>query len=699
MTDLAKYVVALEAQSAKYTAELEKANRRLESFDKRNKKSLDVIKGAFVALGAVVSVRMFSGFIKDQINAADESVKLSQKLGVATETLQGLALGADLAGAGAAGLQTGLIRLNRSVSDAAQGLATQKRAFDDLRVSVFNTDGSLRGTEPILRDIADAFAAMEDGVRKTARAQELFGRSGADLIPLLNEGSQGIDKMIDRAQRLGIVWSHDAAKAAEEFNDNLTLLSAVGRGFSSTIAQEMLPAMNAITAAMITFSEQSELSSRLGSAFAVVLKSIAHVAIGLGYGMVGLADRLAGVVAALAALGTDGVDAFNSVIADLDRSQSDLERNMQDSFKSLWEGASESAEKSLTEMRALAKAAFGEIATANQTDAIEKQIAALEAQAHVFGMTSAEASLYKLSLAGANAEQLELAHGALNLIQALEKEADIEKQLSALERQAAVFGMSAAEAGIYTLRLEGANAAQIEMAQGSLNLIAALKAQTEEIELAAKVTQRFETELQQTQREFAEVKALFDKGLVSPQTFQQAMDELLKPIKVTAKKLKEVVSDAEKGWARIGENMGRSLQDTLADAFLGIETSFGDMLKRMAAQAAANQLLNVLGASLGGTAGAVAGFLGFGGARAEGGPVSAGKSYLVGERGPELFQPNISGMITPNSGGVTITIGTINADDAIGVRRAVEEGVSQAISASAANTVGMIRKQYRPSIA
>jgi hypothetical protein len=56
-------------------------------------------------------------------------------------------------------------------------------------------------------------------------------------------------------------------------------------------------------------------------------------------------------------------------------------------------------------------------------------------------------------------------------------------------------------------------------------------------------------------------------------------------------------------------------------------------------------------------------------------------------------------MITPNSGGVTITIGTINADDAIGVRRAVEEGVSQAISASAANTVGMIRKQYRPSIA
>ncbi len=41
----------------------------------------------------------------------------------------------------------------------------------------------------------------------------------------------------------------------------------------------------------------------------------------------------------------------------------------------------------------------------------------------------------------------------------------------------------------------------------------------------------------------------------------------------------------------------------------------------------------------------------FGGARADGGPVQAGKSYLVGERGMELFTPNVNGMITPNGGG------------------------------------------------
>jgi phage-related minor tail protein len=42
------------------------------------------------------------------------------------------------------------------------------------------------------------------------------------------------------------------------------------------------------------------------------------------------------------------------------------------------------------------------------------------------------------------------------------------------------------------------------------------------------------------------------------------------------------------------------------------------------------------------------------GARADGGPVTANSSYLVGERGPEIFTPSTSGNITPNGGGNVI---------------------------------------------
>ena len=66
--------------------------------------------------------------------------------------------------------------------------------------------------------------------------------------------------------------------------------------------------------------------------------------------------------------------------------------------------------------------------------------------------------------------------------------------------------------------------------------------------------------------------------------------------------------------------------------------------------------------------------LGFGvgiqGARQNGGPVMGGSSYLVGERGAEIFTPSSSGMITPNSaiGGNTITINVQGADPQAVVR-------------------------------
>jgi hypothetical protein len=66
----------------------------------------------------------------------------------------------------------------------------------------------------------------------------------------------------------------------------------------------------------------------------------------------------------------------------------------------------------------------------------------------------------------------------------------------------------------------------------------------------------------------------------------------------------------------------------------------------------------------------------FGGPRALGGPVTQGSSYLVGERGPELFTPSSSGNITPNSamGGNTITV-NVNGGDPNSVVRALQQYV------------------------
>ncbi|HEX7040438.1 MAG TPA: hypothetical protein VF202_10015, partial [Trueperaceae bacterium] len=148
---------------------------------------------------------------------------------------------------------------------------------------------------------------------------------------------------------------------------------------------------------------------------------------------------------------------------------------------------------------------------------------------------------------------------------------------------------------------------------------------------------------------------------------------------------------------------GRSFEDSLADAFLGAEVNFGNMLKRMAAQAAASGLINVIAGAFpaGGFGAKVLGFLGFGGGRAQGGEISPGRFYMVGERGPELIAPRSAGTVIPNHklGGLTINVDARGAHDPVAVEQAVERGVRAAVQIAGAQTQAMIGQLFRPAMA
>jgi hypothetical protein len=107
----------------------------------------------------------------------------------------------------------------------AQGpTSDQAVAFKPLGISAKDSSGARKTQNDILLAIADSFSSFRDGTTKTALAVAIFGRAGADLIPLLDQGAAGIKKLEDATKALQPNIDADSL-AAEKYKDNLKLLA------------------------------------------------------------------------------------------------------------------------------------------------------------------------------------------------------------------------------------------------------------------------------------------------------------------------------------------------------------------------------------------------------------------------------------------------------------------------------------------
>ncbi len=180
----------------------------------------------------------------------DEFFKLSQKTGVSVEALTALDYAAKLSDVSTEGLTKALQKLSVAMFDTQINGLERSAALKALGVSATDVNGQIRPTEQVLLDLADKFSAMPDGADKAALAVKLFGKEGLAIIPLLNQGREGITSLMEEARRLGLVLSEDAARASEAFNDNLTRLSSVTEGVRRQIGAAVIPILADLTAEM-----------------------------------------------------------------------------------------------------------------------------------------------------------------------------------------------------------------------------------------------------------------------------------------------------------------------------------------------------------------------------------------------------------------------------------------------------------------
>lgn len=208
------------------------------------------VKGMLAGLGVSLSVAGFAAMIKSAIDAADQLNKLSQKIGISVEALSTLRFAAQLSDVSLETLQKGIKGLSQNIAEANTGIGDGAQVFDALGISVRNADGRMKSTEAVLLQVADVFANLEDGAVKTALAVKLFGKSGMDMIPFLNQGAAGITQLTAEAERLGLKLTTETARSAEAFNDNLTALKASSSSLGIALARDFLPELTNITNAM-----------------------------------------------------------------------------------------------------------------------------------------------------------------------------------------------------------------------------------------------------------------------------------------------------------------------------------------------------------------------------------------------------------------------------------------------------------------
>lgn len=244
------------------------------SFDAADK-AIGMVRTALAGLAAYATGNFFKGLVQDTIALGGKLSDLAAKTGVPAEALQELGYAASQNGSSLEGMTGILGRLSRNIASVGNGNKELSKTFRKAGISVKEADGSMRPAADVLGDIADHIATLNDE-DKPARAMELLGKSGADLIPMLNGGSEGLAKMRQEARDLGGVISKDAVGALDDLGDEQDRVKFAMQGIRNEAVIALLPTLKDMATGVLTWVKANRkwLAQRIESVVRMLAKGL-----------------------------------------------------------------------------------------------------------------------------------------------------------------------------------------------------------------------------------------------------------------------------------------------------------------------------------------------------------------------------------------------------------------------------------------
>lgn len=238
---LQREIIETENALKDLESQYKKCNPQMEAFASKTKAAAEKTKGLSVAGGVVAGGLLANAYAAAK--NADELNTLSKQYGVSTDDLQKWTYASDLVDVSVEDMAASYAKLTKQMGADA-------KVFDELGVATKNADGSYRDINDVWSDSLQALSQIQNETERDIKAQELFGKSAADLAGIIDDGGASLMAYGDEAQNAGLIMSSEALDGANQFNDAIDQLKGTVNASimeaGASLAETLVPALETL---------------------------------------------------------------------------------------------------------------------------------------------------------------------------------------------------------------------------------------------------------------------------------------------------------------------------------------------------------------------------------------------------------------------------------------------------------------------
>ncbi len=521
--------VKLAQESLRSLKNLEKtagdANKKLGALE-------EGFKGLAQGIAAGLTVDAVISSIMSAIDHVDQLATSAERLGVSVESFSALAFAAEQSDIALGELEAGVKNLQKSMIDMG---SKGNSVLEALGVD------SAQDVEAVMADFADAFQQIQDPVAQTNALLAVFGKSGNALRPLLNQGSQGIEELMQKAEELGLVISEDTAGALGDLDNAMLQVNAQSQALWINLTEGLAPSLLNIVSAFEDGASAGDEFNAAGQVLGKTLEglAIAAAAVGTAFSITG---KSIGAVVAIAMELIEG------------------------DFASAWEMSKDAVADVGTEMEDLYDTSV-EITTGNERLA--------ESTAKVNEETGEQKDLTEAVVSSLNKQST----AAKEVVSAYEKRAQqLDKELASMalrEEAESAHAKLLVDIETGTLKVTAAEQEALEVKAKSVDALAAqIEAETKLEDLRKEgesLRLSLRTDMEILQDKFVEYNDMLAQGAISQETYNRAVwasSEAYTEAQEAASKSKDELSGLDAVAEELGgkiDGYGKELAGTLVD--------------------------------------------------------------------------------------------------------------------------------------